>query len=398
MKRLFTRLSVAIATGVLGVAACDSSESNAPHGHDPVAAKLFVNGTEITPTIALAGGQSLRMEVRLYDDEGNRITGLETDHQTAVSFTPASLASVQAVAGQPFQWDVTADSAGGTGTASVGYGHDAPDERVFGPFTVNAAAAQVPVTITFVPVVGAQPFACGQTYAGVGTTAASVTPTDFRLYVHDVRLVRADNSEEPVTLEQDGLWQYQNVALLDFEDGTGGCGNGTAQTHTALTGTAAYGAYTGIRYRLGLPFALNHGDPTTAPSPLNVTALFWSWNSGYKFLRLDHTVDPAGTPSTHLLHLGSTGCNGATATTPPTACTEENIAEIALTGFDPRSGHIVADVAAVLATSDLSVDAGGPPGCMSGTTDPECGALFAKLGLPFGAAPAPVQSFFTGQP
>src|SRR5690606_25588098 len=111
MKRLFTRLSVAIATGVLGVAACDSSESNAPHGHDPVAAKLFVNGAEVTPTIALAGGQTLRMEVRLYDDAGNQITGLEAAHQSAVSFTPATLASVQAVAGQPFQWDVTADSA-----------------------------------------------------------------------------------------------------------------------------------------------------------------------------------------------------------------------------------------------------------------------------------------------
>src|SRR5690606_7445391 len=143
--------------------------------------------------------------------------------------------------------------------------------KIFGPFVVNAAAAQVPVTITFMPVVGAQAFACGQTFSGLGTTAASVTPTDFRLYVHDVRLVRADASEEPLTLEQDGLWQYQNVALLDFEDGTGGCGNGTAQTHAVLTGTVAYGAYNGIKYKLGLPFALNHGDPTTAPSPLNVT-------------------------------------------------------------------------------------------------------------------------------
>src|SRR5690606_29792238 len=112
-----------------------------------------------------------RMEVRLYDDAGNQITGLEAAHQSAVSFTPATLASVQAVAGQPFQWDVTADSAGGTGTASVGYGHDAPDEKIFGPFVVNAAAAQVPVTITFMPVVGAQAFACGQTFSGLGTTA-----------------------------------------------------------------------------------------------------------------------------------------------------------------------------------------------------------------------------------
>ena len=398
MRMFFRRFPAAVAAAVVLLAACDSTESNAPHGHDPVAARLFVNGTEITPTVALAGGSTVRVEVRLYDDEDAEITGLVTDHFTALSFSPGALATVQAVAGNSFAWDVTADSAGGTGTLSVGYGHDAAaDEKVFGPFAVDAAAAQVPVTLTFMPVVGAQDFGCGQNYT-LGTPSATVTPIDFRMYVHDIRLVRADSSEVALALDQDSLWQYQDVALVDFEDGTGGCSNGTAETHTVVTGTAPYGGYSGIKFKLGLPFTLNHGDPTTAPSPLNLTALFWAWNSGYKFLRLDFSVDPSGTPVMHNLHLGSTGCNGTTATTPPTSCSEENVAEVVLGGFDPTSGHIMADAGALLGASDLAVDGGGAPGCMSGTTDPDCTPIFPLLGLPFGATPAGPQVFFTGHP
>ena len=51
------------------------------------------------------------------------------------------------------------------------------------------------------------------------------------------------------------------------------------------------------------------------------------------------------------------------------------------TGFDPLTTTIVIDYAAVVAASDLATNGGGPPGCMSGTADPECGPVFDRLGI-----------------
>src|SRR5690606_39726454 len=65
-------------------------------------------------------------------------------------------------------------------------------------------------------------------------------------------------------------------------------------------------------------FALNHLDASTAPSPLNFTAMFWSWQSGYKFLRVDTADD------TFRVHLGSTGCSSPGPSRPPTSCSAPN--------------------------------------------------------------------------
>ena len=80
------------------------------------------------------------------------------------------------------------------------------------------------VELRFAAVVGAEPFACTKTFT-VG--AVELEPLDFRLYVHGVQLVDADGGTWPVTLGDDGLWQDGAVALLDFEDKSGTCVNGT---------------------------------------------------------------------------------------------------------------------------------------------------------------------------
>jgi hypothetical protein len=84
-----------------------------------------------------------------------------------------------------------------------------------------------PVKISFEARVAGEPFKCGQDYTGLGADAATGTPQDFRFYVHDVRLVTEAGAEHPVDIEDDGDYQGGGVALLDFEDGTGACTNGT---------------------------------------------------------------------------------------------------------------------------------------------------------------------------
>jgi uncharacterized repeat protein (TIGR04052 family) len=122
--------------------------------------------------------------------------------------------------------------------------------------------------------------------------------------------------------------------------------------------------------------------------------MFWSWNAGYKAVRLDLTSE--GFPNGWFIHLGSTGCTPTgSASTVPTSCTATNRPTVTLTGFDLTRDRVVADVAALVSGSDLNRNQGGPAGCMSGTADLDCPPIFSAFGLPFaGGAPPVAQTFF----
>lgn len=260
---------------------------------------------------------------------------------------------------------------------------------------------RMPVRLQFRAVVGDAPFACGQQYADIGTSHATVTPTEFRMYIHDVALVTADGRTVPVALTQDGRWQLDNIALLDFEDGTGPCSNGTPDLRDVVEGSVPRGEYTGLRFAVGVPFERNHRDLTSQPSPLSLTRMFWAWNSGYKFLRLDMRVAARGAAADQptsgwVVHLGSTNCTPTgSASTVPTTCEHPNRPGVTLTGLHADRDVVVVDVASLLATSDVAVNTPRTAaGCMSSQEDPECGPLFGSIGLPFGVDPAGVQRMF----
>lgn len=250
----------------------------------------------------------------------------------------------------------------------------------------TGAPADVAVTLTFDALVGTQQAACGATYADQGTADTTVTLKDFRLYVHDVRLLDASGTAVPVTLDQTSAWQHEGVALLDFEDKTADCSEfGTVDTNDRIVGTAPAGTYTGVAFKVGVPFEFNHVAPATAPSPLNASGMFWVWKSGYKYLRIDF-LDDASPANGWNIHLGAGGCESADAMTPPSSpCAKPNIPEIRLTGFDPLTDTISLDAAALVANADVSVNtASTPPGCMSNPMEPDdCGPVFGALGLDF---------------
>jgi uncharacterized repeat protein (TIGR04052 family) len=243
------------------------------------------------------------------------------------------------------------------------------------------------VALKFQPMVGVEKFACGQSYAGVGTSKATLTPSDFAIYVHDVKLLKADGSEVPVTLDQDGVFQNGTVALLDFEDGTGPCSNGNAATHMAVEGTVPQGKYTGVRFTVGVPFERNHLDLATQPSPLSVTRMFWAWNTGHKFARFDAKSSEG---KSWVLHLGSTGCTPTgSAVAAPTTCAQENRVTITMAQFDVDADAVMADAGTLFAGN------GGAANqvCMSSPKSPACAPMFASMGIPFNGQTQP-QTFF----
>ncbi|MBC8088056.1 MAG: metallo-mystery pair system four-Cys motif protein [Phycisphaerae bacterium] len=252
---------------------------------------------------------------------------------------------------------------------------------------LSAQGATRKVAINFQPMVGAEKFACGRSYAGVGTTAATITPSDFAVYVHDVKLLSASGAEVPVVLDQDGVFQNGTVALLDFEDGKGACSNGNAATHTALTGAVPEGKYSGVRFTIGVPFERNHLDLAAQPSPLSASRMFWAWNSGHKFARFD---SKSAEGKSWVLHLGSAGCMPTgSAIKAPTGCAQENRVTVTIAGFDVDADAIVADAGSLFAGN------GGPDNqvCMSSLKSPACAPMFAALGIPFNAPASKPQTF-----
>lgn len=292
------------------------------------------------------------------------------------------------------------------------------------------------IAIDFEAWVGDEEFACGESYEGIGVTESTITPSDFRFYVSDVALIDEDGNAVPLELEQDGKWQYQNTALLDFEDGTNTCDNGTTEMNTTVVGTVPEGDYQSIQFTMGVPQKLNHEDAAIAPSPLNLTSMWWNWQGGYKFLRVDLETEEAistvpdnvrikqsdrdsaqpnifengdtqpQTDSTHpdmhgdgehemkmnhradsnayLIHLGSTGCSDS-ASSNLFSCANPNRVSVMLEDFDPEDNVVIADLAELLADSDLTTnDANTPNGCMSSPEDSDCQPIMQSLSLSAG--------------
>jgi uncharacterized repeat protein (TIGR04052 family) len=183
------------------------------------------------------------------------------------------------------------------------------------------------------------------------------------------------------------------------------------------------GNYKGLAFDIGVPFVQNHGDATLAASPLNLTAMFWTWQAGYKFIKIDlatsgqplpapmkmvadGATDHSATmkddgPKGWSLHLGSTGCASDSRTPPPMAeCANPNLVAVRLDGFMPGMDGmdtVVIDPAPVLAGANVDVNAPETAaGCMSFPKDDDCPPVMSALGLPYdGAAAAGPQQLVT---
>lgn len=265
-----------------------------------------------------------------------------------------------------------------------------------------AHARTQPVEIRFDARVGTQPARCGKAYADIGTAKAEMRFQDLRIYVSAVRLIDASGREVPVTLTPDDQWQSDQVVLLDFEDRTGNC-NGNAPTNMVVRGTVPDGSYRGLVFEVGVPRAANHQDPTLAAAPLNVTAMTWPWRTGYKFTGIDLETSGGGSgpnaATGFSIHLGSTDCGTGSPMTPPTTpCTNGNRASYRLDGFDPAKSTVVFDIGALLAGTDITVNAPqSASGCMSFGKDADCPAIFDRLGLAFEGRPSAGQKWVRGE-
>lgn len=222
------------------------------------------------------------------------------------------------------------------------------------------------VELHFVPIYAGQSIECS-------TPLRSLS--DLRFFVSNVQ-VHAGEINNEVPLLADDQWQTRDVALVDLEDGSGHCLNGSAAMNAVVRGTVIKGDYDTISFSIGVPFSLNHQDPLRAMSPLNQSAMHWHWRAGYKFLRAGIvTADDA-----YWVHLGSTGCKGTV--TNIERCDAENrvAVTVQITDVQPIIVHL--DIESLISGIDLTD--GRPNDCSSSPTEDACAPIFANLGLKFG--------------
>lgn len=113
-------------------------------------------------------------------------------------------------------------------------------------------------------------------------------------------------------------WQTNNTALLWFNHECRNQ-NDTNFNHQLEidTSKAIWQAVTHVRFELAVPFTDNHTNPLIQASPLNIPEMFWSWQSGHKFVRIDLSTDANTPQSSWSYHLGSVGCESASSMRAP---------------------------------------------------------------------------------
>jgi uncharacterized repeat protein (TIGR04052 family) len=199
--------------------------------------------------------------------------------------------------------------------------------------------------------------------------AATVRAAQF--YVHAIELIDEHGKPMPFRFAASAPGQSGQVALIDL------AGDPSTPRHASIQGTAdgpPGATYSAVRFTVGVPFELNHGNPLVAGAPLDRGEMFWNWQSGHKFLRADLAV--AGHEWS--FHLGSTGCSSASALRPPAQpCMQPNEMHVELKG-DPTRGVVqlrLAPLVAAAQSANYVVCTGDY------LIDPACKDAYAATGL-----------------
>lgn len=132
--------------------------------------------------------------------------------------------------------------------------------------------------------------------------------------------------------------------------------------------------YSHVRFTLGVPFEINHLNPISQPSPLNLPSMFWIWQTGHKFMRLELATHQ----EQWLFHLGSTGCKSASAMrSPQQNCLYPNRFYFELPLVKNDQGHFILnlDLAALLNHVELTSSSS----CQSDQAKKSCQQLFNNL-------------------
>lgn len=164
--------------------------------------------------------------------------------------------------------------------------------------------------------IGKMPLELGKTYK---TPAGAEYQIDLlKFYTSNMQLVKADGSSQMVpglslasfmasgANNQGGHNHGGGAAMAGMLEGGQMFNAKSTQGATIFTLKAPAAEYKGLRFEVAVPKDLNHRDASTVPMPLGLeSGMFWAWNPGYIFFRLEGKVMVDGKTQPWLLHMGT---------------------------------------------------------------------------------------------
>ena len=156
------------------------------------------------------------------------------------------------------------------------------------PTGSNSVVNAKSIELRFVPTFGDDPLVLGETY--VNAAGDSVQFTVLKFYASEFGLIGTDGSEAAM----------EGIDLVDFEDP-----QVASNGYYSYTVKGELGTYRGVKFAVGVPFDQNHRDVSTQTAPLGPNSgMYWGWNPGYIFCKVEGRVDSMGTSVNFLYHTG----------------------------------------------------------------------------------------------
>jgi hypothetical protein len=119
----------------------------------------------------------------------------------------------------------------------------------------------------------------------------SVSFDILKFYVSEFALVDTNGAEKPLP----------GLALVDFSDSAA-----REDGYAKVVIKALPGVFSGIKFSVGVPYDLNHRDVSLQEHPLGPdVGMFWVWNSGYIFHKIEGKVDSADSSRNFFYHVGA---------------------------------------------------------------------------------------------
>lgn len=157
------------------------------------------------------------------------------------------------------------------------------------------------MTLDMQTTAGSTPFALLQSMTSGSGVEYRISAIKF--FISRVWLVNAKgDTVRPKLLDSALAPMPYNVQLVDYEKPS------TLKLRFETTATN----YTALGFNIGIPVigdagdSLNHGDASTRQAPLDVdNGMYWSWNPGYIFFRIEGRANVNGEWVTFFYHVGS---------------------------------------------------------------------------------------------
>lgn len=214
-------------------------------------------------------------------------------------------------------------------------------------------------TVEFQLVYGSEPLDCGKTFDIEGKDwsldALQMYVSEVSFAGKEASLLNLSNKDTKAAMlgtrcQGEGRWVV-NMKPVSLETGTD------------------------MSFLLGLPFELNHGNPLLAEEPLNHSDMFWTWQLGHKFIRMDVSSEVSEEKTEHwAFHLGSIGCDSASSMRAPAeSCAHANTFEVMITDFKPNL-PVYIHVDRLIENAQLTQD-----NCMGNPDDEACVPLLKNL-------------------